>query len=750
MNQKLVHLVLAAATITLLFALDCPAHPLGSFTINHYTRIEPGPDRIRLRYVVDMAEIAAFQELQRADANGDGETSEAELREYADSAAARYLQGCSLELNGNRIELDILRKDVSLPPGSGGLATLRFEFDYAAPVKLEGNVAVRYKDANDTGRLGWRELLVTPADGVVAFNGNVYGSAVTDELRSYPADWVAEPLSEADGEFFVNPGILPLGAVALKTREGRPVVTTRDRLSDLITVRELTPTAALLGLLLAALLGSLHAMSPGHGKTIVGAYLVGSRGTVRHAAFLGLTVTVTHTAGVFALGLITLFASKYVLPETLAPVLTLISGGSVLVIGISLIRRRVPSLLTLRGSSSNSQLHEHDHSHDSAPHTHEHTADHNHDHGPAGHSHLPPGADGSPVTWQSLLALGVSGGIVPCPSALVVLLSAISLHRVGYGLLLVTSFSFGLAAVLTAVGLLFVYAGRLISKPLQASPVAKLIRLVPVLSSLFITVVGAAICYEAVGPAGLNLLKGFSSSLAENNQWFSLLSLLGIGFLLGLKHAVEADHLAAVTVIATESKSMLRSSLVGAVWGIGHTISLSVAGIAVIVFRVTIGERTALLLEVAVGVMLITLGLNAFRRVRRDAGVHSHEHRHEGHIHSHVHPHRTPDKASATTLRGGLRPLLVGMMHGLAGSAALVVLVVATTQSVPLGLAYIAVFGLGSTGGMMLVSAVVSLPFSFARGRVARAGRWIRLGASAFSVALGLLMVLELGIARWL
>ncbi|HEU4387473.1 MAG TPA: sulfite exporter TauE/SafE family protein, partial [Blastocatellia bacterium] len=468
--------------------------------------------------------------------------------------------------------------------------------------------------------------------------------------------------------------------------------------------------------------------------------------------------TVTHTAGVFALGLITLFASKYILPETLTPVLTLVSGVSVVAIGISLIRRRALPLLAGRVAGPHS--HSHTNVHDSERnHTHENNAGHHHgygpdhshghDHGSGDHSHMPPGADGSPVTWRGLLALGVSGGIVPCPSALVVLLSAISLHRVGYGLLLVTAFSFGLAAVLTAVGLLFVFAGRLISKPLQASPVAKLIRLVPVLSSIIVTIAGAAICYEALGPSGLNLLNRFSS-LAGNMPWFSMLSLLGIGFLLGLKHAVEADHLAAVTVIATESKSVLKSSLVGAVWGLGHTVSLSAAGIAVIVFKVTIGERIALLLEVAVGVMLITLGLNALRNLRRDDRVHSHEHQHAGQLHSHVHRHRINDKTGAASLRRGLRPLLVGMMHGLAGSAALVLLVVATTQSAPVALAYIAVFGLGSTGGMMLVSAAVSLPFRFARGRVAGAGRWVRLAASAFSVALGLFIVFELGVARWL
>src|SRR5262249_44529544 len=194
-----------------------------------------------------------------------------------------------------------------------------------------------------------------------------------------------------------------------------------DPFTELITVPQLTLGIALLGLLAAAMLGGLHALSPGHGKTIVGAYLIGSRGTARHAVFLGLTVTATHTAGGFALRIITLFAAEYVVPEKLFPIISLISGMIVLVIGSTLFIQRFRALQKTAPTDDNGQnfvpYHEHEYPVDpTVPHS----------HGGNVHSHLPPGSDGAKVTWRSLLALGISGGLLPCPSALVVLLSAIS------------------------------------------------------------------------------------------------------------------------------------------------------------------------------------------------------------------------------------------------------------------------------------------------------------------------------------
>jgi ABC-type nickel/cobalt efflux system permease component RcnA len=250
----------------------------------------------------------------------------------------------------------------------------------------------------------------------------------------------------------------------------------------------------LFGLLLAFGLGALHAMSPGHGKTVVGAYLVGSRGTVKHAVFLGLTVTITHTLGVFALGLITLFASNYILPERIMPFLNFVSGLLVFFIGISLFKDR---LLSALGYKTVAHQHHHEHGEDSHTHdgehfhSHENESMHTHD-GIHYHSHLPP----EQVTWRNLLALGISGGLLPCPSALVLMLSAISLGRVGYGLILTIAFSLGLAATLTAVGLAFLYVGKLFDNPAIGNN--RLVKTLPVLSAFVIACVGAVICYNSL------------------------------------------------------------------------------------------------------------------------------------------------------------------------------------------------------------------------------------------------------------
>jgi ABC-type nickel/cobalt efflux system permease component RcnA len=245
----------------------------------------------------------------------------------------------------------------------------------------------------------------------------------------------------------------------------------------------------MIGLFIAFGLGALHALSPGHGKTIVGAYLVGSKGTPRHAIFLGLVVTITHTLGVFALGLITLFASNYILPDRLMPFLSFVSGLLVFFIGISLFKERLFSFLGWRSSS----LHGHSHSHDGdGEHTHTHDGL-THSHGGSTHTHLPP----EDISLKSLLGLGISGGLLPCPSALVLMLSAISLGRVGYGLVLTLVFSIGLAATLTTVGLVFLFVGKAFGSSSLSEN--RLFKALPAVSSFVIACVGAVICYKSIG-----------------------------------------------------------------------------------------------------------------------------------------------------------------------------------------------------------------------------------------------------------
>ena len=223
---------------------------------------------------------------------------------------------------------------------------------------------------------------------------------------------------------------------------------------------------------------------------------------------------------------------------------------------------------------------------------------------------------------------------------------------------------------------------------------------------------------------------------------------LALGFVLGLKHAVEADHLAAVSAIVSERKSLWSSSLVGGLWGVGHTIALLAAGVAVILFHFRVGERTEQALEFAVGLMLIALGANALRKLARGGRLHLHAHRHGGRAHVHPHVHDgSPEPGPHTHhgLRLGPRPLLVGLVHGLAGSAALTLLVLSTISSPAVGLLYLGLFGVGSVGGMMLMSALFGLPLYLTASRFQRAHLAVRGLAGIFSLSLGLFTVYEVG-----
>ncbi|MDT5270947.1 MAG: hypothetical protein QOH49_3133 [Acidobacteriota bacterium] len=742
--------------------VEASAHPLGNFTVNRFARVRVEPGGLRVRYVIDMAEIPAFQESQVMDTNHDGDVTGKEEADYLEQLAPRLAEGVMLTSDGVRVPLRLTSKALSMPTGAGGLKTLRIECDFEGATP-ESAGRLRFEDANFRERIGWRELVVEPAPGITVFDSDAYGSAVTDELKAYPQDTLSAPLDERSAEFSWTRGVPPTGAVALRTRDGRPAVQSRDRFAELISVEELTPLVALLGLLLAAGLGALHAMSPGHGKTVVGAYLVGSRGTAKHAAFLGLTVTLTHTSSVFALGLLTLFASHYVLPETLFPYISLASGAIVLTIGLTLFVRRLRSAFGRAGADAH-QHHTHEHG-GGADHEHAHDGDAlTHSHGGREHTHMPPGADGRPLTWRSLLALGISGGLLPCPSALVVMLSAISLGRVGYGLALIVAFSVGLAATLTAVGLLFVYASRFVAG--RRAGEGRLVKILPVLSSLVIACAGAAICYEALAQAGINLsalishafsgggAEGGGPSLASTGAF----AVLGLGLVFGLKHATEVDHVVAVTTIVSEQRSLWRAAVVGGLWGAGHTASLVVVGIFVLTLRVGISEGMAGWLEFGVALMIIALGVNAFAKALRGrADAHVHRHRHSGVEHAHVHFHEL-DAAHAggeaghthAVTRIGLKPVLVGAMHGLAGSAALTLLVLAQIDSVLLGLLYLAVFGAGSVVGMMLMSGLVGLPFALSARRLSGLSNGLQTAAGGASVVFGLWYAYHTGVANGL
>jgi len=226
------------------------------------------------------------------------------------------------------------------------------------------------------------------------------------------------------------------------------------------------------------------------------------------------------------------------------------------------------------------------------------------------------------------------------------------------------------------------------------------------------------------------------------------LSILASGFVLGLKHAVEADHVAAVSTIVGEHKSLASSSLIGGLWGLGHTISLMIAGVAIVWLHINIGSRMSLALEFCVGVMLIVLGVNALRKLRRNGRIHMHVHHHGGREHAHLHIHQArgdEELHSHHGLKLGAKPVVIGMVHGFAGSAALMLLILSTIQHAMVALAYVLIFGIGSTGGMMIMSALVGLPARLTAKRFSRANLLLRGAAAIFSLSLGLFMTYEIG-----
>ncbi len=485
--------------ITLLFAaISANAHPLGNFTINQYSRLEVEKSQIKIRQILDIAEIPAFQLKNEIDVDKNGEFSDTELNAYAEKITPQFLANLSLNVNNQPLELRAESKNASLKNGEGNLPTIRIEWNLVSNLANMNAVnQVSFENNNYAERLGWNEIVVNQINNIKVFNSTAFGSGITDELKAYPQENLDAPLAERKATFSFTASDLPPNTKPLQNRDGHAnTAVQKDKFAELIAVPEITPAIALVGLLIAFGFGAMHAMSPGHGKTVVGAYLVGSRGTFKHAMFLGLTVTITHTLGVFALGLITLFASSYILPEKLMPFLSFFSGLIVLYIGLTMFKDRLFTTLGWEDGGHHSHSHDehehhthgeqppihHEHSHDDFTHTHDgHT-----------HSHLPP----ENVSWKSLLGLGISGGLLPCPSALVLMLSAISLGRIGYGLILTTAFSFGLAATLTAVGLMFLYVGKLFS----GSKISeyKIVKGLPVFSAFVIACLGAVICYNSL------------------------------------------------------------------------------------------------------------------------------------------------------------------------------------------------------------------------------------------------------------
>jgi ABC-type nickel/cobalt efflux system permease component RcnA len=474
---------------------EASAHPLGNFTINRYARIEVSDAGLDLRYVVDYAEIPAFQEVRAFDRNGDGALSEAETSAYLAVRVRELASRLELTLSRQRVAFDAQSSSVALVDGQGGLKTLRLVVDYTAPLPdgWQQGVLASFRDRNYDGTPGWRELIVRPRAGVDVTNSSAPSEDISAELTAYPETRLQSPPDLAGASFGMKPGTGAVSAAPARSSE-RALSTPKylDGFAKLVERQQLALPFIALSLLAAMAWGAAHALGPGHGKTVVAAYLVGSRGTARHALVLGMVVTFAHVSSVVTLGLVTLYASSFLSTADLYLWLSVASGLLVLGMGCVLLFSRFRRFRA--GRLFVHVSHRHDHSDDHAGHSlHEHVHDHHHE-------VSAPGIKG-------LVLLGVSGGILPCPTALVVMLGAIALDRVEYGLVLITAFSLGLAGVLTGIGIALVYAGRLIEGSgrlarLAAAPSnTRWIQALPLGSAAVITLAGAYLTSNALSAA---------------------------------------------------------------------------------------------------------------------------------------------------------------------------------------------------------------------------------------------------------
>jgi ABC-type nickel/cobalt efflux system permease component RcnA len=436
--------LLAALAAALLAPAAAHAHPLGNFSVNHQARVAISADRVDVTYVLDQAEIPTFQERGRPRAG------------VLAAKRAEIVRGLALEVGGRPVPLRPGAARIAFPRGQGGLPTTRLELRLRARADTAGRT-VRLRDDTFADRAGWKAIVAVPGRGT-AVRSSVPSADPTARLTRYPQDLLDDPPDQREATFAVRAG----GGTVTAPGAGGGGAATRggDGFAGLLG----DGAAGLSLLLLAAAFGwgAVHALSPGHGKAMVAAYLVGTRGTPRHAVALGLVVTLTHTIGVFALGVVTLGLSAWVVPEDLYPWLNLVAGLLVAAVGASVLRTRLRAR----------RAHRHHH-----------------------HHHHPPDR----ITWRGLAAMGASAGLVPCPSALVVLLAAIAQHQVALGLVLIVAFSAGLAATLTALGLAVVWSGRALTR---AGVPSRLLVALPTISAVAIVVVGCLLTLRALPELG--------------------------------------------------------------------------------------------------------------------------------------------------------------------------------------------------------------------------------------------------------
>jgi len=509
------------------------AHPLGNFTINHYAGIAVARDEVRLDVVIDMAEIPTFQERLTIDADGDGEVSDEEAAAAAPVACATEGKALQLAVDGRHLPVaSVGRAAISFPPGLGGLSTMRIECDYAAVLgtELGGPTTITFSDTSYPERVGWREI-VAKGDGVAIQANGLPSTSPTNRLTAYPANLISQPLDMRSATIVATPetaaiqtaGPAPAAATAATAAAAVPAAAAPapakvvvagavpggvgGELPAIFQSVDLTPIALVLSVLTALGLGAGHALTPGHGKTLMAAYLVGTRGTALHAVGLGLAVTISHTLGILVLAALVVGAQGLLPPDVVVRAAPVVAAVTIVAIGGWMLVGEVRRRLAAGRIASAGPRPDHDHDHD---HDHEGDRGHGHDHrvaaqlppgehrhGGVAHSHLP--AAGSTISWRGLTALGLAGGLIPSTSALFILLGSIVAGRPAFGFVLVVVFGLGMALVMTGVGLAMVFARTRLDRLPSGSTLDRLARHAPLVAAVVVLAFGFYLTAQAIG-----------------------------------------------------------------------------------------------------------------------------------------------------------------------------------------------------------------------------------------------------------
>lgn len=497
-----------ALVVAALCAAPASAHPLGNFTINHLTKVGVDGNELTLKYVLDIAEIPTFQIMRERGI--DGAQRAARLARWSTDEITLVEAGLQLASDGAPLRIQAGTPHAMTRPGAGGLPTLYWVEEFRAALPAASGVRhVEVRDAVYAGRIGWRDVVVAPDE------------EPTDELRSYPSALIGSPRHVQGVRLSIASDGRVLARTTIDGIEAAPAGSTSqirsNALSDMLAKGAANPWLVMLTLLMAIGLGALHALEPGHGKTLLAVSLVGARATTRQALILAVGLTFAHTAGVLALGLLMLAAAQWIVPENVYPWITLVSGAMVAGLGANALARYV--------KMQRGEAHAHSHSWTDAGGGHD-TADHDHGH----HHHIPGGS--APLSFGSVVLIAMSGNIAPCPAALVVLLTALTLHQLGYGLLVIVAFSVGLAGVLTGLGIALVHGATWLS---NRPSLERAVHYGPLVSATVIAVIGAMMLGQGAGASVLHTPAFVVTLLA-------LAAIAGYAFSPGHVHAHEHER----------------------------------------------------------------------------------------------------------------------------------------------------------------------------------------------------------------